>query len=103
MANLEKFTEALRGLDEPDALASLAATALAHAGSNDNPAPWLFVSMLLMRLATAVDGEPLSEEDWIAMRSALHAIADSLEQPNLQALNKAAFAYLDWRRPSAMH
>ena len=103
MTDQNKFSQALRDFDKPDELASMASAALSLAGSSADPATWLFASMLLLRLATLLDGNPPSGEDWTTIQTILNATTDALDRPDMPALNSVASAYLEWRRPSAMH
>ena len=93
----------LRSIDAPEKLFPLAATASALMATAKKPGALLVAYVATLAIAHDLDGEPLSEADWAAVKKVLARLAGYLESPEAATLESLAFEWRDWKRPPALH
>lgn len=69
----------------------------------DGPGALLVVHVTILAIARGLDGEPVSEADWEAVRKLLVRLADLLESPDTATLDPLGLEWRDWKHPGALH
>lgn len=92
------FAQQLRYLDAPEGLFRLARIAQRDLSRSEDPGRSLVANLVLLALASKLDGEPVSESAWASVKAVLRHVADFIESPSLELLEFIAVAFREWQQ-----
>ena len=96
------LADALRDLQSLDSLYGLAASASSMMKATAGSGALLVVHLVLLRIATNIDGKPIEEPEFVEIRSVLRSLADLLDHSDVSTLNDVGKTFRQWAAPSTM-